>query len=172
MARKKVDSDIDAFNGPSKSQRKRDSTALQELGEQLTKATAGVLAKCALPERLQLAINEFQRLPNKHGAERRQLQFIGKLMRELDETTIDRIHHQLNLNVELEKRRFHRLEDLRDQLLTGDAGTLADTLKQHPALEPKALSQLVRQARKEQEQSESPPTARKLFRYLREKLSS
>ena len=91
-------------------------------------------------------------------------------MRDLDEATIARIHQQLNLNVALEKRRFHRLEDLRDQLLQGDAETLQQALQSHPELDAKQLGQLLRQTRKEMEQSEAPPTARKLFRYLRDTL--
>lgn len=155
---------------PSKSQRKRESTALQILGQQLTQARPQVLQKCQLPEPLLLALQEYQRLPDKHGAERRQRQFIGRLMRDLDEATIARIHQQLNLNVALEKRRFHRLEDLRDQLLQGDAETLQQALQSHPELDAKQLGQLLRQTRKEMEQSEAPPTARKLFRYLRDTL--
>lgn len=156
---------------PNKSQLKRDYDALQALGEQLTQATASIIKKCELPEHLLSALKEFHRLPNSHGAQRRQLQYIGKVMRDVDEETIARIHSQLNLNVEMEKRRFHRIEQLRDSLMTGENAVLTQVLEAHPELEPQVLGQLLRQARKEQELSESPPAARKLFRYLREKLS-
>ena len=155
---------------PNKSQLKRDYDDLQALGAQLTTATAAVLKKCQLPEKLLAAITEYRALPPKHGALRRQLQFIGKLMRDVDEEALARIHQQLNLNVEMEKRRFHRLEQLRDRLVGGDNTDLAEVLEHHTQLDPKLLGQLVRQARKEQEQGESPAAARKLFRYLREKL--
>lgn len=157
---------------PNKSQLKRDATALRELGEQLTTATAGKIAKCALPEELLAALAAFRKLPNSHGAQRRQLQFIGKLMRELDDETVERIHNQLNLNVEMEKRRFHQIEELRDHLLNGDNNVLTEVLQQYPQFDAQLLGQLVRQTRKEQEQSESPPSARKLFRYLREKMGN
>ena len=97
---------------PNKSQLKRDSAALQELGEQLITATPGKVAKCALPEKLLAALAEYRKLPNSHGAQKRQLQFIGKLMRDLDDDVVERIHQQLNLNVEMEKRRFHQIEQL------------------------------------------------------------
>lgn len=167
---KPSDSDDEIF-GPSKSQRKRDSTALQELGEQLTLATPGVIAKCELPDKLLSAIEEYQALPNKHGAQRRQLQFIGKLMRLLDEETLDRIHAQLNLNVEMEKRRFHRVELLRDKLIDGDNSVLTEVLKEHPQLDAQEVGRLVRQARKEQERGDAPGSARKLFKLLRETLN-
>ncbi len=159
-------------SGPSKSQRKRDSTALQELGQQLTQATASVLAKCELPEKVLAAIEEYQALPEKHGAQRRQLQYVGKMMRLLDEPAIERIHAQLNRNVEMDKRRFHRMEVLRDRLLVGDNTVLAEVLKEHPQLDAKAVGQLIRQARKEQERGQPPGSARKLFKLLRESLPS
>lgn len=164
--------DEDLPLGPSKSQRKRDSEALQDLGAHLTQATPAVLAKCALPDKLHAAIVEYQALPNKHGAQRRQLQFIGKLMRLLDEETLQRIHAQLNRNVEMEKRRFHRVEELRDRLITGDNSVLTEVLDGHPQLDAQMVSQLVRQARKEQERHEAPTAARKLFRVLREAINS
>lgn len=169
---KSLPPDDDLPSGPSKSQRKRDSTALQELGEQLTEAKPSVLVKCQLPEKLMSAIEEYQALPNKHGAQRRQIQFIGKLMRLLDEETLDRIHAQLNRNVEMEKRRFQRVEELRDRLVAGDNSVLTEVLTAHPQLDAQIVGQLVRQARKEQEQNEAPASSRKLFRLLREKLSS
>jgi ribosome-associated protein len=157
--------------GPSKTQRKRESDALQDLGEQLTQTTATLLKKCELPDKLAHAIAEFQRLPNKHGAQKRQMQFIGKLMRDVDDDTVERIHHQLNLNVELEKRRFHRIEMLRDQLLIGDNQVLTQVLAQHPQLSAQQVGQLIRQARKEEERNEPPGSSRKLFKLLRDALS-
>jgi ribosome-associated protein len=156
---------------PSKSQRKRESDALQQLGVQLTLTTPTILKKCELPEELIAALNEYRRLPNKHGAQRRQLQFIGKLMRELDDASVEHIHRQLNLDVDLEKRRFHRLEILRDQLLMGDNDTLQQALAQHPQLKAKEVAQLIRQARKEEELNQPPGSARKLFKLLRDALS-
>lgn len=82
---------------PSKSQRKRDAHQLQELGTRLTACSKAQLRKLQLPEKTIAAFVEFQRLPNSHGARRRQLQFIGKLMRKFD-------YEQLNAALEnLEK---------------------------------------------------------------------
>ncbi len=159
-------------SGPSKTQRKRDSTALQELGQLLTQANAGTLAKCELPDQVLAAIEAYQALPNKHGAQRRQLQYIGKMMRMLDEASLDRIHAQFNRNVEMEKRRFHRVEELRDRLLSGDNKTLTEALSEYPQLDAREIGQLVRQARKEQERGQPPGSSRKLFKLLRESLVS
>lgn len=68
----------------SKTKRKQQALALQNLGEELTRFKPTRLQALPLPPKLVTAIAEFNRLPNSHGARRRQLQFIGKLMRELD----------------------------------------------------------------------------------------
>ncbi len=72
------------FDTPSKSQKKRDAHLLQALGERLTACSAAQLRKLEVPEPTITAIAEFNRLPNSRGARRRQLQFIGKLMRKSD----------------------------------------------------------------------------------------
>ena len=78
-----IDSDQE-FDGPSKSQKKRDAHLLQALGKRLTGCNAAQLRKLEIPEPTVTAIAEFNRLPSSHGARRRQLQFIGKLMRKFD----------------------------------------------------------------------------------------
>jgi len=152
----------------SKSQRKRDMHALQDIGEQLLTLPGAVLARCELPPELLAAIEDHQQLPNKHGAQRRQLQFIGKLMRKLDEDTLARIHAQIHQNVTLAKRRFQQLEQLRDALLDGDRDALATYVAEHPSTDVQQLNQLLRQARKERTDNKPPVAARRLFQLLRE----
>jgi ribosome-associated protein len=98
--------EIDQLPDPdSKSQRKRDMTALQELGEKLTLLPPTKLQSAALPEELLAALSEFARIPEKHGARRRQLQFIGKVMRGLDEATLKRIAVLTSERAQVEQRR-------------------------------------------------------------------
>jgi ribosome-associated protein len=155
--------------GPSKSQLKRESNALQALGEQLTKLSPATLEKCALPGNLQAAIEEFHRIPpGKHGALRRHTQFIGRLMREVPEDILDNIRQQLDVNVHLEKKRFHDLETLRASLIAGSNDALTQLVADHPAVDIQQLRNLIRNARREAEQNQPPESARKLFRLLRE----
>jgi ribosome-associated protein len=79
---------------PSKSQRKREVLALQELGKALVTLTPKQLAGLQLPDELLKAIHEAQRM-RKHEAQRRQLQFIGRVMRDVDEATQLRIKQHL-----------------------------------------------------------------------------
>jgi ribosome-associated protein len=155
-------------DGPSKSQLKRDSDALQELGQDLINAPSGLLEKCNLPDELVAALAEYRRLPNKHGALRRQLQYIGKLMRELPDESIVHVRAQFSSNVELEKRHFQQLESLRERLLDGDKAALEEVITLAPAADIQLLRQLIRQAVKEREQGAAPASSRKLFRLLRE----
>jgi len=81
------DFDPDSFEeleGPSKSQRKRDATALQDLGAQLVKLTSAQLNRIPLPDDLLAAVRAAQATPQR-GAHKRQLQYIGKLMRQIDD---------------------------------------------------------------------------------------
>lgn len=82
--------DLAAPLPPSKSQRKREATALQTLGEQLVKLTAAQLNRIALPDDLLAAVRQAQSITQR-GGRKRQLQYIGKLMRQLDEADIEAI---------------------------------------------------------------------------------
>jgi ribosome-associated protein len=80
----------DAPLTPSKSQRTRDAHALQALGVQLVALSAAQLARLALPETLHEAVVAAQRM-RAHGARTRQMQYIGKVMRQLEPTALSRI---------------------------------------------------------------------------------
>jgi ribosome-associated protein len=154
--------------GPSKSQLKRESSALQALGEQLTRLSPAILEKCALPGNLLSAIEELHRIPpGKHGALRRHTQFIGRLMREVPDDIIDNIRKQLDVNVHLEQKRFHDLEILRTELIAGNNEVLTRLVSDHPDVDIQQLRHLIRNARKEAEQNQPPESSRKLFRLLR-----
>ena len=79
---------------PSKSQRKREATALQDLGEQLVKLTPAQLSRIPLPDEL-LAAVRLARSITQRGGHKRQLQYIGKLMRQLDEAETEAIRAAL-----------------------------------------------------------------------------
>lgn len=165
------DPDKEIPEGPSKSQRKRDMTALQKLGAELTELTPAALKKCGLPEVLQEAIDEYHRLPNKHGAHRRQLQYIGKVMRDLDDSDIAHITDQIDKSGQsaaLEKRRFMALEELRTGLLAGDANSARLLQQEHPDVDMEQVQQLIDKAREEQAAKQTPLASRKLFQLLRQ----
>ena len=154
----------------SKTQRKRDAHALQALGESLVRLNKSALQQIPLPDDLYAAIAEAQRI-NQHGALKRQLQYIGKLMRQYEVEPIrlayEKVTHSYRENVQ----QHHLLEQWRDRLLTEGDKALEALLQEHPAVDRQHIRQLIRRAQKEAASAKPPKAARELFRYLRQSLS-
>lgn len=160
------DEPSDLYDGPSKSSLKREMHALQDLGEQLVALSADRLTKVPMPEDLLAAVRDAQRI-SKHGARRRQLQYIGKLMRHIDPAPIQAQLDAFNGVSKIEVARQHRLERLRNELIDDDKvlGRIADTW---PAADLQHLRTLRRNALKEREQGKPPRAFREIFRVLRD----
>lgn len=150
----------------SKSQRKRDVEALQDMGAALVKLSTDRVKKLDLPENLRTAVLECQRITS-HGALRRQMQYIGKLMRGLDAEPIAEQLAEVRGESNIAKARFHGLERWRTRLLEDD-DALTEWLTAHPASDAQQLRQLIRNARKEAELGKPPKSSRELFRILRD----
>jgi len=161
-----TDNEPTEYRGPSKSQLKRDMTALQDLGAELVELSRERLAKIDMPERLRDAILEAQRI-TKHEARRRQMQYIGKIMREIDPAPLREAMDEVKGVSAAANARQHRLEKLRTQLMEDEA-TFGDVARAYPAADIQHLRQLRRNALKEAEQGKPPRAFRELFRQLRE----
>lgn len=151
----------------SKSQRKRDMDALQALGEALLPLPDTVLAQLPLNDDL-LAALHLAKTIKAHGGRKRQLQYIGKLMRTVDPAPIRAALEQRQQDARAETQHFHQLEDLRDRLLRDGDPVIDEVCGRYPEAERQRLRQLHRQATKERERQQPPKAARSLFRYLRE----
>lgn len=153
----------------SKSQRKRDAQAAQDLGRQLLDLPESAWKDLALPDMLVAALTEAKRI-HAHGALKRQMQYIGKLMRDVDPEPVEAWLRDLEFSRNRDAERHHELEVLRERLLEeGEAGV--ETLRHdHPDFDEKKVRQLIRQAQTERERGLSPKAARLLFRYLRDEL--
>lgn len=134
----------DFDNEESKSQRKRRMTELQDIGEQLLTLNERQLSQIELPERLQSALQEYQRLPNRHEARRRQRQFIGKLMRGSDHETIRQSLERLLAPSQQQTRRSQEIELWGQRLLDGDEDDIQAFLERYPSSERQPLRTLVR----------------------------
>lgn len=151
---------------PSKTRRKREMAALQELGVELVGLSRERLAKIEMPERLRDAILDAQRL-TRHEARRRQLQFVGKLMREVDPAPLQAAIDEVRGVSAAANARQHRLERLRSRLLE-DETAFAELAREYPRADIQRLRQIRRAALKEAEQGKPPRAFRDLFRELRE----
>jgi ribosome-associated protein len=158
--------DGDQNEPPSKSSRKREMLALQNLGAQLVELNEQQIASMQLPEALLEAVLEARRL-TKHEAKRRQLQFIGRLMREIDATPIRERLEEWRGQGREHTAQLHTLERWRDELLAADPA-LERFLREYPGADSQKLRTLIRNARREQGAALPPKSYRELFRTLRE----
>jgi ribosome-associated protein len=154
------------FDRPSKSQIKRDMEALRDLGAELAGLSPGQLSKIDLPDTLRGALRDAQRI-TQNGAKKRQRQYIGKLMRDIDPEPIKVLLDEIKGVSAATNARIHALERLRTQLMANE-DVLGDIARQHPDADIQHLRQLRRNAIKEQAQNKPPRAYREIFRVLRE----
>lgn len=134
----------------SRTDLKKHSEHLQSLGEQLLTLRRGLLDKLALPDRLLDAMAEAKRITNFEG-KRRQMQYVGKLMRKLDPEIVEAARTALeeqHKGSATEKLRLHLAEQWRDRLIADDA-TLPQWMDEYPHTDTQQLRALIRQARKD-----------------------
>jgi ribosome-associated protein len=150
----------------SKTRKKKDMLALQDLGVKLVGLNEQQLETMQLPESLLAAVRDARRL-TKHEARRRQMQYIGRLMRDIDAAPIrDRLEQWLGQGRE-HTAQLHTLERWREELLAGDPA-LARFLQEYPGADSQKLRTVIRNARRELSAALAPRSYRELFRVLRE----
>ncbi|MCW5300086.1 ribosome biogenesis factor YjgA [Herbaspirillum lusitanum] len=157
------------YDRPSKSQLKRDMTALQKLGEELVAEPRDRVKRVPMPEDVRDVILECQQIKD-HEGRRRQMQFVGKKMRTLEEHEIAAIQKTLDSWRGLSKAdtaSMHALERRREKLLKDD-NALTELLAQHPDLDAQHLRTLIRNARKEQAENKPPKAYREIFQILKQ----
>jgi ribosome-associated protein len=161
--------DHDPDEAPSKSARKREALDLQSLGEALIELPPAELDALDLPETLQDAIVAARDITSR-GADVRQRQFIGKLMRKVDAEPI-RAALERRRDADRARLRSERhIEQWRDRLLADDVAVWQELQSSHLDAPVDELRSLVRQARAERDSARPPAAARRLFRRLRELL--
>ena len=152
--------------GPSKSQRKRDMQSLRDLGEKLLSLPVDHLEQVSEPAIIN-AVQECKKI-TKGNARKRQLQFIGKLLSKSDLTEIQALVDRFDAGSRTHVTQFHKLEQWREKLISGDKDVLDDIFTQFPSIDRQHLRQLTRKAMTEREKSIDPPVQyRKLFQYLK-----
>jgi ribosome-associated protein len=161
---------MDSHPEISKTQRKREMHALQDLGEVLVGLPEHQLQQVELPESLRAAVMEARRI-NKWGARRRQLQYIGRLMREADAASIRAQLESWNKAAARDSARLHRIEQWRDRLLS-EEHAITELLELFPNADAQYLRTLTRNARLEAAGGKPPRSTRSLFRAIRELLEA
>jgi len=163
-----MDNSEDEYSGPSKSELKRQMTALQEIGESLTRLSEKQLSNVPLTdERLITAIAETQKIKS-NSARKRHLQYIGKLMRDIDAEPIQKALQAMYRQKQDSDSIFHELEKLRDSILVDGATGVEKLLTRWPQADRQQLRQLVLQHQREQKHNKPAAASRRLFKYLRQ----
>lgn len=157
------------YDRPSKSQLKRDMTALQKLGEELVSQPKERVMRVPMPEDVREVILECQKIKD-HEGRRRQMQFVGKKMRTLEEDEVAAIQKVLDSwkgASKAETAAMHALERRREKLLADDSALTA-LKEKHPEIDLQQLRTLIRNARKEQAENKPPKAYREIFQILKQ----
>lgn len=157
--------DEEMVEAPSKSQLKREMDALQDLGVALIDLGRDQLKKLDLPEKLLTAVLDAKRI-TANSAIKRQRQYIGRLMRDIDPAPIQAYLAHLRGDNDRQTAWLHRIERTRDELLADDQA-VARLIDEHPGIDIQQLRQMVRNARAERAAQKPPKSFRLLFQFLK-----
>ncbi|KTD42780.1 ribosome biogenesis factor YjgA [Legionella parisiensis] len=150
----------------SKSQKKRDADFLQKMGVQLIHLSLSKLELLPLPDNLYKAIIDARSIKS-HGAQRRQAQLIGKLMRTADHEEILAAYERLLEEDKSVTASFHEVEHWRDRLLNEGKEALTEFIEAYQPEDVQHLRQLIKKAVDDQQKEKNTGAAKALFRYLR-----
>ena len=160
------DEDLDD-RPPSKSQRKRDMHAQFELGSTLVDLPHSQLKKLPLDESLYDAINDCKNI-HQHGARKRQLKLISKLMKTADTAAIHDMVESFKAPQREAIAEFHAVEDWRDRLIAEDDTALTEFISDYPSADRQQLRQILRNAKQTKSPDRSKRAKRELFQVIRE----
>ncbi|MEX4028694.1 x96 protein [Haemophilus influenzae] len=159
------DEDQEEIIWVSKSEIKRDAEDLKQLGEKLVNLTKNNLAKIPLNESLLDAIELAQRLQKE--ARRRQLQYIGKLLRGIDVEPIREVLDKIENKHNQQQAMLHKIEKVRDELVEKGDVALTDLLNDYPDGDRQQLRNLIRSAQKERQQNKPSKAYREIYQMLK-----
>jgi ribosome-associated protein len=169
---READAPHDEDGRPSKAQRKRDSTELQSLGAELVELPDAAFKALPLPEDLREAMHEYRRTRS-HEGRRRQMQYIGKLMRGADPDPLREALASVRLGGARDSLLLHQAEAWREELLADDEAQTR-WAREHPESDLQQLRQLVRAARAQAREAAATGQPlrqarghRELFRFIR-----
>jgi len=164
---KDINKDEEIYDGPSKSQLKRESHHLIDVGEEILKLCKEDIQSLDLPDEIEEAVTTALKIKSRSGL-KRQRQYIGKLLRAIDseaiEARLNKIQHRHDINT----AQFKRLEKWRDELINNNKNTLNEIISRFQDIDRQHINQLIRAANQEKKQNKPPAASRKLFKYLRD----
>lgn len=167
------DADI-AWDGPSRSQRRREALGVLELALRLLEASEAQLTKLPLDDDLRTLVRDSQRI-TQQIARKRQAQFLAKNLRRQDDACLHALREALD-HAKADGRRdaaaLHRAENWRERLIADGDAALGEFIADHPQADRQRLRQLARNAHAERLHNQPPHAQRELFRAVREELEN
>lgn len=151
----------------SRTQMKKEVKALQELGEELLELSIDQLKRIDMPGELLSAVEEAHQMPQ-HEARRRQMQYIGKLMRKIDTSPIEKAIHNVRQGDYLKAIEIKKAERWRDELSDGNMEIIEEIISASPKAQRQRLAQLARNAQKAKDGGKEKKASRALFNYIKE----
>ncbi len=155
---------------PSRSQQRRDALAILALGEQLASLSPARLQAIELPDDVRAQIAQVRRI-TAHGAHKRELAYLAKLMRRHSDEAFSGARAMLGEDRQRQRQDAaaqQRLEVLREALIDGGDEALGEFIDSHPDVDRQHLRTIIRKARSERARDKPPRASRELFRLLRE----
>jgi len=161
--------EFDEFQEKSRTQKKHEAEAAQVIGERLVGLMDSKLIQLDLPEILFDAIKKAQTI-NAHGGKKRQLQFIGKLMRDenLDMNAINNLLVRIDGNAALQTKAFKEIEEWRDKLISGGNDAVNLLLESYPMADAQQIRQLVRNASSKKNEALAKKSKKTIFQVVKE----
>ncbi|MCP4119696.1 MAG: DUF615 domain-containing protein [Desulfobacteraceae bacterium] len=151
----------------SRTKVKHEVEALQRLGERLIELSEEQIKSMAIPDDLKREVL-FAKTITRHGARRRQLQYIGSIMRNIDPESVVKAIDRLSMARAVADAKFKKMEQLRDELIQGDQAAIDRFVNDHPQADRRWLRQLARNAKNEIAAKKPPKSSRAIFKYIRE----
>jgi len=155
--------------GPTRTQQRRDALAVLAFAGQLCELPPTRVVKMNLPDDVLTEIGNVRKI-TAHGARKRQLAYLAKIMRRYDDEVFDDARAAMGENRERQRQEtaaMHRLENQRDKLLADD-DALGELIAQYPTIDRQHLRSLVRQARIEREANKPMRAYREIFQILKD----
>ena len=151
----------------SRTRKRNEDRALQALGEELTALSSKQLEQIPLEEKLHEAVM-IARKTKSHGAKRRQMQYIGRLMRDVNPEPIENALNNIRIGDSRKALAFKKIEKWRDEIQDGNPRIIEEILQACPHAERQRLTQLARNARNQRDEARGAKSSKILFRYLKE----
>ncbi|MDX8395156.1 MAG: ribosome biogenesis factor YjgA [Mariprofundaceae bacterium] len=161
------DSEDEEPQGPSRSQIKREAEAQVKLARRLLGLTNAQLSQIEMPDELRHALADAKAIKS-NIAGKRQLKFVGKMMRGMDTSSLLDEIELLDTGHQKKTDQFHHIEQWRDRLINSGDQAFNDLMTEHPHLDRQLIRQLIRNAHKEERKNRPLKSQKGLFRYLRE----